>query len=96
MFTLEEVIPLWFLVEHQIMRDYRVGLGVSGYFQVSQSMVENPNSEPLSVQKVGERLHSFIFKDNFQLFTFFMSFWKGFLKKVEEGIIWPLVNSSKW
>ena len=27
MFTLEEVIPLWFLVEHQIMRDYRVGLG---------------------------------------------------------------------
>ena len=78
------------------MRDYRVGLGVSGYFQVSQSMVENPNSEPLSVQKVGERLHSFIFKDSFQLFTFFMSFWKGFLKKVEEGIIWSLVNSSEW
>ena len=48
------------------------------------------------MQKVGERSHSFIFKDNFQLFTFFMSFWKGFLKKVEEGIIWPLVNSSEW
>ena len=95
MFPLEEVIPLWFLVGHQIMRDYRVGLAVSGYFQVSQSVVQNPNSEPLSVQKVGERSHSFIFKDSFQLFTLFMPFWKGFLRKVE-GMIWPLVNSSQW
>ena len=25
-----------------------------------------------------------------------MSFWEGFLKEVEEGMIWPLVNSSQW
>lgn len=59
-------------------------------------MVQNPNSEPLSMQKVGERLQSIIFKDDFPLFTLFMLFWEGFLKEVEEGMIWPLVNSSQW
>lgn len=59
-------------------------------------MVQNPNSEPLSVQKVAERLHSVIFKDDFPLFTLFMSSGEGFLKEVEEGMIWPLVNSSQW
>lgn len=32
-----------------------MGLGVSGYFQVSQSVVQNPNSEPLSAEQVGKR-----------------------------------------
>lgn len=44
-----------------------MGLGVSGYFQVSQSVVLNPNSEPPSAEQVGKRSHSFILKDNFWL-----------------------------
>lgn len=62
-------------------------LGVSRWPSSFTVMVQNPNSETLSAQKVGETSHSH-FKDSFQLFTLFMPFWKGFLKKVE-GWIWP-------
>lgn len=30
--------------------DYRVELGVSGYFQVSQSVVQNPNSNSVCAE----------------------------------------------
>lgn len=41
--------------------------GSSGSFPVSQSVVEDPNADPLSAEQAGEKSPTFIFKEDYGL-----------------------------